>query len=120
MQPHEKLETWRLSRQLVLEVYRATEEFPHGEKYELVSQMRSAAISVPSQIAEGAARKSTNEYIHYLYIARGSLNELRTQILLSHDLKLLETPDKTKICNLIAKIGPKLTTQIQSLQNKTT
>ena len=83
---HEDLQIWKRSRLLVSDIYILTGRFPKSELYVLTSQMRRAAISVPSNIAEGVARTSTREFIRFLLIASGSLAELETQILLSIDL----------------------------------
>ncbi|WP_296892131.1 four helix bundle protein [Thiobacillus sp.] len=77
--PHEQLEAWRKSMELVEEIYRMTSNFPAQEQYGLVSQMRRAAVSIPSNLAEGAARDGNREFARFLSIARGSLSELDTQ-----------------------------------------
>ena len=86
---HHDLVAWTLSIRLVKEVYRLTCTFPNSEVYGLVSQMRRAAVSVPSNIAEGAARTTPKEFAHFLGIARGSLSELETQIVISKELGYL-------------------------------
>ena len=91
--PHKKLEAWKLSMELVIDVYRTTDGFPNQEKYGLTDQIRRATISVPSNIAEGAARQTKKEFTNYLHIAQGSLSELDTQIELARQLGYLE--DKT-------------------------
>jgi four helix bundle protein len=78
--PHKKLEVWKLSMELCREVYDLTAKLPENEKYGLVSQIRRAAVSVPSNISEGAARNTKAEFDHFLSIARGSLAELDTQL----------------------------------------
>ena len=78
--PHERLDVWRDSMTLVEAVYRVSSLFPDSERFGLTSQARRCAISVPSNIAEGAARRSTADYLRFLSIARGSLSELDTQI----------------------------------------
>lgn len=83
---HHKLEAWKHAMQLVKTVYTTTSGFPDSELYGLTSQMRRAAVSVPSNIAEGAARETTAEFLRFLYIARGSLAELETQLLIAKDL----------------------------------
>ena len=77
--PHERLEAWKSAMELVEVIYRVTAMFPSQEQYGLVSQMRRAAVSVPSNLAEGAARDGSREFARFLAIARGSLSELDTQ-----------------------------------------
>ncbi|OHE90198.1 MAG: hypothetical protein A2213_02465 [Lysobacterales bacterium RIFOXYA1_FULL_68_6] len=77
--PHERLDVWRDSMELVEIVYRMSETFPDSERFGLTAQMRRSATSIPSNIAEGAARRSSAEYQRFLSIARGSLAELDTQ-----------------------------------------
>lgn len=76
---HEKLEVWQESMRLVKVVYEQTQSFPKEELYGLTQQMRRAAVSIPSNLAEGAAREGRKEYAHFINIARGSLAELDTQ-----------------------------------------
>ena len=84
--PHHKLKVWQKSRQFVKEIYQITTKLPAEEKFGLTSQMRRAAISIPSNIAEGAGRNSRKEYINFLGICQGSIAELETQILIAKDL----------------------------------
>jgi four helix bundle protein len=74
------LDVWRLGVELAETVYRVTARFPKAELFGLTSQMRRAAVSIPSNIAEGRARNSTREFLHFLSISRGSLAELETQL----------------------------------------
>ena len=80
------LKVWQKSYRLCLDLYRITKEFPKEERYGLTSQIRRAAVSIPSNIAEGYGRKTTADYLRFLYIAYGSICELETQLLLSGDL----------------------------------
>ncbi len=77
---HKDLRAWQTAMQLVEDIYRLTATFPREEQFGLISQMRRAAVSVPSNMAEGAARNGTKELIHFLGIATGSLAELDTQL----------------------------------------
>ena len=86
----EKLDVWNLSRKLTKNIYQISKKFPNEEKFGLVSQMRRAAVSVPSNISEGAARNSRKEFINFLHIAQGSVSELETQILISRNLGFIE------------------------------
>ncbi|MCM3902326.1 MAG: four helix bundle protein, partial [Pyrinomonadaceae bacterium] len=81
MRPHQKLDAWSKSVDLVVEVYRATERFPKEERYCLTSQVRRAAVSVPANIAEGAGRYSQKEFAHFLSNAQGSASELETELI---------------------------------------
>lgn len=87
--PHKKLDAWKLSFEFVKEIYLATEAFPSSEKFGLTSQLRRASVSIPTNIAEGAGRKSKKEFIHFLSIALGSVSEVDTLLLLSRDLKFI-------------------------------
>jgi len=100
---------------LVETVYRLTANFPAVEQWELVSQMRRAAISVPSNVAEGFGRQATGEYRHHLSIGRGSLLELETQILLGKRLKYLQPSDSDSILKEIDEISRMLATLVAKL-----
>jgi len=78
--PHRGLEVWNKAMDFVAEVYRITGEFPQSEMYGLTSQMRRAAVSIPSNLAEGAGRKGNKEFRQFLSIAQGSISELDTQL----------------------------------------
>ena len=80
---HKDLDVWKKSMDLVEAIYRLTLKFPDAEKFGLTSQMRRVAVSIPSNIAEGAARKGDKELLHFLHIALGSLSELETQYLIA-------------------------------------
>lgn len=90
VRPHYKLDAWKASMDLVNGVYKLTQAFPKEEVYGLTAQMRRAAVSIPSNLAEGAARTGQREFAQFLNIARGSLSELETQLLISADLGYLE------------------------------
>jgi four helix bundle protein len=88
-----ELEVWKYSRELVKEVYLLTKKFPKEELYSLTNQIRRSAVSVPSNIAEGIGRQSNKETIHFLYISKGSLQEVETQLYLSFDLEYISRED---------------------------
>ena len=89
MERHEKLEAWQAAHRLTLKVYQVTDQWPRSERYELTTQVRRAAISVPANIAEGVARRGPRELRRFLDIARGSLAELSYLLMLARDLGLL-------------------------------
>lgn len=95
--PHKNLEAWKASMDLVEEIYKLTSSFPTEEKFGLVSQMRRAAVSVPSNIAEGAANRTTGQFINFLTIALGSLAELDTQLAICHRLSIISHHDNEKV-----------------------
>ncbi len=94
MAGYRELKVWRLAMELAEDVYKLCAEFPRNEVYGLTSQLQRAAVSIPSNIAEGQARNSSKEFNHFLGIARGSLAELETQIMLAQRLDYL-TAEKT-------------------------
>ena len=81
--PHEQLDAWKFSMGLAKTVYQMTATFPAEERYGLSHQMRRVAVSIPSNIAEGAGRNGAKEYLHFIGVARGSLAELETQMQLA-------------------------------------
>ena len=86
---HKDMEVWKKSIELVTKIYEITKEFPNDEKFGLISQIRRAAISIPSNIAEGAARNSDKELVRFLDISLGSMAELETQLIIAENLKYL-------------------------------
>jgi len=89
MRPHEKLDVWKRAVDFVVQVYKMTECFPKEEKFGLTSQIRRAAVSIPANIAEGAARHSAKEFKYFLSNAQGSVSELATEILIAQKLNYL-------------------------------
>jgi len=115
---YKELKVWQKAYQLCLEVYKITKGFPREERYGLTSQIRRAAVSVPSNIAEGYGRKTTPEYIRSLYIAYGSNCELDTQISLSGDLGYMRAQEKEMLQRSIGEVERMLKALIKSLENK--
>ncbi|KER81452.1 four helix bundle protein [Xanthomonas arboricola] len=111
--PHERLMVWRDAMSLVEAIYRLSHDFPDSERFGLTAQMRRAAISVPSNIAEGAARRSTAEYLRYLSMARGSLAELDTQLQIAARLQF-GSPD-TATLDLLNRTFARLNALIRTL-----
>lgn len=95
------LDIWKKARALVKDVYKITKDFSKHELYGLTDQIRRAAVSVPSNIAEGCGRKTPKDTMRFLYISRGSLYELETQLYLALDLQYMS---KTTFENIIASI----------------
>ena len=93
---HHKLRAWQSSIALVKTIYGITSKFPREEAFGLTAQMRRAAVSVPSNIAEGAARSSKKEFAHFLVIARGSLSEIETQLEIAKQLGYLVEEQETE------------------------
>jgi four helix bundle protein len=93
MKTHHDLDVWKKSITLVTDIYRVTESCPKSELYGLTSQIRRCAVSVPSNISEGAARTSTKEFSYFLSITLGSISELETQLIISNNLEYLPKTD---------------------------
>ena len=91
------LEIWKLGKSVVVDVYRVTKEFPKEEIYGLVSQMPRAAVSIPSNVAEGFNRKHNTEYRQFLYVALGSCAELETHVEIAHDLALITVAQRDEL-----------------------
>ena len=111
-----KLIVWQKSHELVLNIYKITKSFPKEELYGLTSQIRRAAVSIPSNIVEGRARGSNKEYKRFLLISRGSLEEVKYQLLLARDLQYVESNIYNKTVNLTDEVGRLLNGLINSLK----
>jgi four helix bundle protein len=120
LRSYKELTVWQRAYELCLETYRLTAGFPKEEKYGLVSQIRRAAVSVPSNIAEGYGRKSIGEYLQSLHIAYASLCELETQILLAADLGFSDPRRSGLLKEAIGDVERLLKALIRALQRKRT
>ena len=114
---YRELVAWRKAMQLVKEIYDVTRAFPREELYGLTSQLRRAAVSVPSNIAEGQARFSQREFFHFLSHARGSLVEVETQILIAEDLAYLSAVRANAVLMASAELDRILNGLIASVRN---
>ena len=103
--PYERLTAWRASHELAVAVYNATKVFPKSELYGITSQMRRAALSIPTNIAEGSAKRGSVEFRRYLDIALGSLAELSYQIHFSADVGLLSSDEGAHLTLLRRRAG---------------
>ena len=117
--PHKKLDAWKLSMDLVIDVYQATSKFPGGERYSLTDQIRRAASSIPSNIAEGAARQTKKEFANYLHMAQGSLSELDTQLELAKRLGYLDEEAWKPLDARMERIDKMISGLIRHLTKKT-
>jgi four helix bundle protein len=115
---YKELEVWQKAKNLAVSVYKATETMPRSEQFGLTSQMRRAAASVAANIAEGWGRGSTVAYIHFLLIARASLMELETHLIISEELKYLQPAQLEGRQKMIESIGQMLNRLIQSLRKR--
>ncbi|WP_397444863.1 four helix bundle protein [Polaribacter sp. R77954] len=116
MHRYKDLKFWQLSRTFCKDIYQITDSFPESEKFGLVSQLRRASVSVPSNIAEGASRRSNKDFSRFLTIALGSCYEIETQLLLSLDLGFIKNGELEKlnfILNQIIKMMSKFSSSLK-------
>ncbi len=118
MRPHEKLDVWRAAMDFVVTIYKATESFPKEEKFGLTSQARRAAVSIPANIAEGAARRSPKEFAHFISNAQGSASELETELLIAQRLGYLQEGVYAEMRDTLDKVGRMLIGLTQHLENR--
>ncbi len=116
--PHKRLDAWKESIALVLLVYQLTRQFPQNEVFGLISQMRRAAISIPANIAEGAARQTRREFIQFLYIARGSVSEIDTLLEIAQRLGYTQKESIGIIEQKLMDVDKIITGLLQSLKRK--
>jgi len=114
--PHKKLDVWKKSIDLVHKMYELTKTFPKIEEYGLTNQMRRAAISVPANISEGAARQTKKEFIQFLHVAQGSLSELDTHLEIALRLDYMKETFLQEVSTLMNDIDKMLTGLIKSLK----
>lgn len=105
MMAYEKFDAWRVTHELALEVYRVTATWPNTERYQLTAQTRRAALSAPTNIAEGAAKRGSREFRRYLDISLGSLSELSYMLRFSRDLGILEDETYDALAQLRNQAG---------------
>ena len=115
MKNYKELEIWQKGVDLTVEVYQMTRTFPPEEKFGLVSQIQRAATSVPANIAEGWGRGSTKEYIQFLRVARASLMELETHLILAGRLSYIQGDRSGKLRQEVETLGKRINSLIQSL-----
>src|SRR6516165_3063642 len=118
IQSYRELEVWKLSMDLAAECFRTTKSFPKEEVFAMTSQIRRAASSIPANIAEGQGREHTKEFLHYLSLARGSLTELETHLILSQRVGLLPPTDLETLLALSDRISRMLSGLRKALQRK--
>lgn len=118
MRPHEKLDVWTKAVEMVIVVYSITRSFPADERYGLTSQIRRAAVSIPANIAEGAARQSDKEFYQFLSIAQGSSSELETELRIAKNLGYLSLEDYERMYSEINTIARMIVGLSKSVRNR--
>ena len=115
VESYKELKVWQEGVKLVEEIYELTRSFPPKEQYSLTSQIQRAAVSIPTNIAEGWGRGKTGEYVQFLRIARGSLMELETQLIISQRLNYIDQNTLSQFEENIEKIGKMINALIKNL-----
>ena len=118
METHKDLRVWQQSIELVTSIYMITKTFPKEELFGLVSQMRRAAVSVPSNIAEGYARGTDRVNLHFLRISSGSMSEVETQLLLSWNLGYLSQESYDELSENLTSVWKQLNALISSIKKR--
>jgi four helix bundle protein len=114
------LRVWQYAMRLATDAYRATACFPKHEVYGLTQQMRRAAVSIASNIAEGKGRRTDCEFLRFLFITRGSLLEFETQAMIAKQLEYMHTKQSEDLLEAAGNVGKALTGLINSLQDRET
>jgi four helix bundle protein len=115
MRPHQKLEAWSKAIELVTDVYKSSEHFPKEERYGLTGQIRRAAVSIPANLAEGAGRRSTKEFAHFLSNSQGSASELETELIIANRLDYLDEATFARLIGQLERIGWLITGLVRHL-----
>jgi four helix bundle protein len=117
MKTHKNLDVWQNSVEFVTEIYMLTNAFPENEKFGLTNQIRRSAVSIPSNIAEGAGRHSKKEFSRFLNIAQGSATELETQLIISKNLDFIDYEQYENVVEKLTSIMKMLSGLVRSLKN---
>ena len=118
VQHYRQLEVWQLAMDLAERCYQATKGFPKEELFGLTSQIRRSAVSIPANIAEGQGREHTKEFLNHLSIARGSLLELETHLMLSQRIGLLQQPELDSLLTMTDRLGRMLSGLRKALEKR--
>jgi len=119
VQSYRQLIVWQKAMDMAADIYQATESLPKQELYGLTSQLRRAATSVAANVAEGQGRRSTGEFCHFLGIARGSLYEVETELLLARSLRFMSEADCDTVLELTTEVARLLNGLMNSLEQRT-
>jgi four helix bundle protein len=117
---YQDLEVWQRAMDLVIEAYRATQSFPMNERYGLTAQIRRAAVSVPSNIAEGRGRATAADFLRHLAIANGSIMEVETQLLIAARLGYLSTDASRVLLRRCSEVGRLLAGLVRAMKRRLT
>ena len=120
METHKDLRVWQQSIEMVTSIYRLTQSFPKEELFGLVSQLRRASVSVPSNIAEGYARGSDKEKLHFLRISSGSMSEVETQLMLGLNLGYIDQEKYNELSETVTSVWKQLNSLISSIKKRLT
>ena len=118
METHKDLRVWQQSIEMVTSIYLMTQSFPKDEMFGLVSQLRRASVSVPSNIAEGYARGTDKEKLHFLRISSGSMSEIETQLMLSLNLGYIDQEKYNKLLETVTSVWKQLNSLISSIKKR--
>ena len=114
--PWKSLLVWQKAHCLIIDIYSLTKKFPSDEKFGITQQIRRAAVSIANNIVEGKSKSSNKEFVHFLYISRGSLEETRYLVLLSHDLGFIDQETNNRIESVCSEISFLLNKLIKSIK----
>ena len=120
METHKDLRVWQQSIEMVTSIYLMTQSFPKEEIFGLVTQLRRASVSVPSNIAEGYARGTDKEKLHFLRIASGSISEVETQLMLGLNLGYIDQEKYNELSETVTSVWKQLNSLISSIKNRLT
>ncbi|WP_273275514.1 four helix bundle protein [Maribacter polysiphoniae] len=115
MRDYKKYTIWQLGHEITLDIYKLSKDLPKEERYEIISQIKRASYSIPSNIAEGCGRETDKEFKHFLIIARGSTTELEYFLILIRDLKYIDNQTFESLNNKVNKLGKNLTSLINKI-----